>query len=763
MSSQELRAVVRGTYDLQRLRIQMGNRVTANFKAKLGSGPKALTEKQLEKEAQKLLGDLRASHKRITDAIIEKYKGVTPKNFVGDELISTYTEYVLVNQYTELIKQEESQFSSIPTILAGNPVYDNFLESVAGVGPQMAGVLLSEIDFTRCKYASSLWKLCFPKDTLVSTMSGMVPINELAVGDKVIDAAGSEVDVLETMSHKFTGDIVTIGCIGTSPLTMTDEHPILVVRNGVSDWLPAKDVQLGDMLVMPALRANTHDNVNWNASSKAIGKSPRLGAPVTVSDGFLYLCGRFVGDGHATIWKEGFYQRGVCSIAFGKHEIDEISHCLNISRYEIGAGHITEADRTNNLIFGRNTVATCFQEWFGHKAENKKIPNFIMDLSDPRSISMFLRGYFDSDGHLVSNGKSAGTLQANSVSKGLIYQLQLLLTKLGIYGTICECKRGTTIGEIAGKSFNQKPVRYQLSIPASDSGWLYPEASIYYKESKRKIYMAQNGDWLIPVKAVSKETVVDIDVYNLHTSNSNTYLVQNIAVHNCGLDVVTIGHYVNEKGEEKILPARVIEMHYAENGNNVALLAEGKYPVTLEQVGRSRKEFCLELSEYTAKDGSTKVKQGISFNPFLKTKLIGVLASSFLRAGKTLVDGVSMSSAKRLELAKSLGYKPKTKSEEEDEIPSSSPVDDFLRANGHDVIFHPSYYGKMYYDNRARLVASPHHREKTALHIHNMALRFMIKRFLVDLYVHGRKSVGMPVHEEYGVAKLGMIPHGQDV
>jgi len=359
MSSQELRAVVRGTYDLQRLRIQMGNRVTANFKAKLGNSPKALTEKQLEKEAQKLLADLRASHKRITDAIVEKYKGVTPKNFIGDELISTYTEYVLVNQYTELIKQEESQFSTIPTILAGNPVYDNFLEGVAGVGPQMAGVLLSEIDFTRCKYASSLWKLS-------------------------------------------------------------------------------------------------------------------------------------------------------------------------------------------------------------------------------------------------------------------------------------------------------------------------------------------------------------------------------------GVDVVTIGHYQNEKGEEKLLPARVID-------------------------------FCLELTEYTAKDGSTKVKQGISFNPFLKTKLIGVLASSFLRAGKTLVDGVNMSSVKRLELAKSLGYKPKTKSEEEDEIPSGSPVDDFLRANGHDVMFHPSHYGKMYYDNRARLVASPHHKEKTALHIHNMALRFMVKRFLVDLYVHGRKSVGMPVHEEYGVAKLGMIPHGQDV
>lgn len=763
MSSQELRAVVRGTYDLQRLRIQMGNRVTANFKAKLGNSPRALTEKQLEKEAQKLLGDLRASHKRITDAIVEKYKGVTPKNFIGDELISTYTEYVLVNQYTELIKQEESQFSSIPTILAGNPVYDNFLEGVAGVGPQMAGVLLSEIDFTRCKYASSLWKLCFPKNTLISTMNGMIPINELVIGDKVIDASGNKVEVLETMSHKFTGEMVTINCIGTPSLTMTDEHPVLVVRDGATDWMPAKNILPGDMLVMPALRVNDNYTVEWNASSKAIGKSPRLGFPVTISDGFLYLCGRFIGDGHASTWKEGQYQRGVCSIAFGKHESDEISHCLNISKYEIGAGHVVEADRTNNLIFGRNTVATCFQEWFGHKAENKRIPEFIMGLYDPRSITMFLRGYFDSDGHLVPKGKSAGTIQANSVSKGLIYQLQLLLGKLGIYGTICETKRSNCTGEIDGKAFNQRPLRYQLSIPASDSGWLYSEASIYYKESKRKVHMTQSGDWLIPVKSIDKEAVEDIDVYNLHTSNSNTYLAQNLAVHNCGLDVVTIGRYQNEKGEEKILPARVIEMHYAENGNDVALLAEGKYPVTLEQVGRSRKDFCLELTEYTAKDGSTKVKQGISFNPFLKTKLIGVLASSFLRAGKTLVDGVNMSSVKRLELAKSLGYKPKTKSEEEDEIPSGSPVDDFLRANGHYVTFHPSHYGKMYYDNRTRLIFSPHHKEKTTLHIHNMALRFMIKRFLVDLYVHGRRSVDMPVHEEYGVAKLGMIPHGQDV
>jgi hypothetical protein len=45
-------------------------------------------------------------------------------------------------------------------------------------------------------------------------------------------------------------------------------------------------------------------------------------------------------------------------------------------------------------------------------------------------------------------------------------------------------------------------------------------------------------------------------------------------------------------------------------------------------------------------------------------------------------------------------------------------------------------------------------------HRHNAAMRYMIKRFLVDLYKAWRPLEGLPVAPEYGEGKLGII-HGQ--
>ena len=115
--------------------------------------------------------------------------------------------------------------------------------------------------------------------------------------------------------------------------------------------------------------------------------------------------------------------------------------------------------------------------------------------------------------------------------------------------------------------------------------------------------------------------------------------------------------------------------------------------------GRSRKKEHLEESEYTDKDGEVQKKMGITFNPFLKTKLVGVLGPSFLRAG-------------------------------------DNP------------------YRMIYDDYKHRIQNMPVHAEKTKGHIHNMAIRYMVKRFLADLYIAWRTVEGLPVADEYSVAKL---------
>lgn len=99
------------------------------------------------------------------------------------------------------------------------------------------------------------------------------------------------------------------------------------------------------------------------------------------------------------------------------------------------------------------------------------------------------------------------------------------------------------------------------------------------------------------------------------------------------------------------------------------------------RVGRSKKEESLETVEYIAKDGTVKTKRGITYNPFLKTKLIGVLSTSFIKCGGP--------------------------------------------------------YRKVYDDYKYRLANSEKYgSDKEKGHRENMARRYCVKIFLKDLYIN---------------------------
>ena len=129
-----VRSIIRGNYSIQKLRIQVGNRVTQNFKGKLGISSEVKSEAELEKQAAEILAILRESYIRITDGVVsdtgEAVLGKLPsvKKFIGDEFISKYSELVLVDQYMELLRNEELQFKQLSKILIEVPVYTKFLQ-----------------------------------------------------------------------------------------------------------------------------------------------------------------------------------------------------------------------------------------------------------------------------------------------------------------------------------------------------------------------------------------------------------------------------------------------------------------------------------------------------------------------------------------------------------------------------------------------------------------------------------------------------------
>jgi hypothetical protein len=125
----------------------------------------------------------------------------------------------------------------------------------------------------------------------------------------------------------------------------------------------------------------------------------------------------------------------------------------------------------------------------------------------------------------------------------------------------------------------------------------------------------------------------------------------------------------------------------------------------IKNIARSKKVECQVYIEYTDKNGKLKKRKSITYDTFLKSKLLSTLASSLLRQKS------------------------------------------------------PDYY-PIYIAYKERYNNMPAHKGKSPKHIHNMASRAMVKRFLIDLHLKWRELEGLEVFDDYAVAKLGIIHTG---
>lgn len=155
-----LRTLVRGAYDLQKLRIASGLRLVANFKARLGIKPGTKEDDaDLSEEAEKFLDQIRASYRLVTTGIARNRLLPSPDAFRGDSLISEYADLVLVHNYFQLEATEKAAFRRFEDVLNGFVVWRDYLSKQGGVGPAMGGLLISEINIHNTPKISNLWSL----------------------------------------------------------------------------------------------------------------------------------------------------------------------------------------------------------------------------------------------------------------------------------------------------------------------------------------------------------------------------------------------------------------------------------------------------------------------------------------------------------------------------------------------------------------------------------------------------------------------------
>lgn len=244
----------------------------------------------------------------------------------------------------------------------------------------------------------------------------------------------------------------------------------------------------------------------------------------------------------------------------------------------------------------------------------------------------------------------------------------------------------------------------------------YKELTAYMVDNNKTIASALKK--IETIKILTKTDYSMVKAYNLLLESEESYkkvLTDNIKDH-----PVYVGFLANVKGCGPMMSANILaylDPYKARHASSFRKYAGLDVVATKDKDGNpvvdedgniathGRKMGDTEEYEYIDKNGNKAIKKGLTYNPKLKSKLIGVLASGMIKA--------------------------------------KDPV-----------------YTKIYYDYKLRLENHPKHREKSAAHRNNMALRYMIQKFLSNLWVYWRTLEGLEVTEPYEVEKLGMRPHG---
>jgi hypothetical protein len=107
-------------------------------------------EKEKLKNAVRLFYDLQELRMQAGNRAARKTK---------DAKLDDHDRAFLDDTKRRLSELERNALKEVSRLLKNQPIWD-YLQSVRGVGPTMAGVLIAEIDISRCNTVSQLWAYC---------------------------------------------------------------------------------------------------------------------------------------------------------------------------------------------------------------------------------------------------------------------------------------------------------------------------------------------------------------------------------------------------------------------------------------------------------------------------------------------------------------------------------------------------------------------------------------------------------------------------
>jgi DNA (cytosine-5)-methyltransferase 1 len=364
---------------------------------------------------------------------------------------------------------------------------------------------------------------CFVAGTQTLTNNGYKNIEDVELTDKLLTHTGKFQNIVNLQRKIYNGDLFDLK-IKYHPelITATEEHPFYVREQkkvwntslqkydyvyGVPEWKTASKLSINDYYGMVI---NDKQIIPEFTFEKIINqhKTEQINIKLDNLD-YWFVMGYLVGDGwvEETCKSDG---RSMHKIRFAINNKDEneiferINRVIPITDKKSDTGKCKKFGCADFVWFN-------ILKKFGKYAHGKLIPEWVHD-APKEFIQEFINGYMKADGCIRNN-----VLQITTVSQNLAYGLQRLYLKLGHIFSINKCIRPKTC-VIEGRTVNQKDT--------------YCIRGVLQRERNVSSFIEGNYVWYAPFKITKRETS-QTPVYNFEVETDNSYVVENVCVHNC--------------------------------------------------------------------------------------------------------------------------------------------------------------------------------------------------------------------------------------
>jgi len=362
---------------------------------------------------------------------------------------------------------------------------------------------------------------CFPSGTFVLCRRGLIPIQDVVVGDSVWTHNNRWRKVTEVMSR--IADTIVVRGQGHPGLETTFEHPFYVrSKCARSTRVKNKPVRLKWTTEPEWIEAGDLKGRFWSTPT-AFPRSeiPKLdirsyegrNLPKAFDEDFFWFLGAWLGDGwlrqdQRSKRPEG-QTRGTVLLCGNKRDREFISE--KIAR--TGLAFSTSEERTTTRFeISSKPLTRWIDTHFGKYSDGKRIPAWMLGVTKDLKKA-FLDGYMFADGGRYRQKKGGWMYRAATINRNLSVSIRMLYATIGRASTIAKVEPHREL-TIEGRRVSERPW-FQISVYDKSRSAFFSDGFLWGKV--RKI----------------KPGRMSIRVYNIEVEEDHSYTADGIVVHNC--------------------------------------------------------------------------------------------------------------------------------------------------------------------------------------------------------------------------------------